>query len=142
MINKTNNWVICQTIGIQINYDDKKGNRPIHYMVKCQKDIDQIISYFLEDIEGLHSFDSDGLLPIHIVSKNLFDWNIIKPFLDNNINLEVFSEEGMNSLHYVCRYASKECILNFIQLNVDGVLSKFYLYRQIFCHAFLDLLEI
>lgn len=104
--------------GVDLNCSDIKGNKPIHYITEYQNNNDMIISHFLDN--NLTVFNCNGMLPIHLISKNLSDWSNIQPFIDANCNLEAVSKEGFRPLHYICKYGpSSEIIKKFINLDIQ-----------------------
>jgi hypothetical protein len=123
---------------IDINCIDMHGNRPVHYIFEYQENIDLIANYFIDNNKELF-FNNKGMLPIHIVCKNLNVWSKIEWFLKTNSNnyLELTSRENLKPLHYVCKYAKNlDVIKKFICLDVcldndnDNILTEQLLYTN------------
>lgn len=111
---------LIENKSVVLNELDAKGNQPIHYLTKYQKNISEIATHFFEESD-MRSMNNHGLMPIHILAKNITSWDTIVPFLNTKQELELVSEEGMTPLHYLCKYCGDiNIIINY--LNIENII--------------------
>jgi hypothetical protein len=99
---------------------DILGNLAVHYMCEHQKITPEIYN-IVASAETADIKNSEGLCPIHIISKYNNDWKNFAPFIQacNSYHFNIASNEGRYALHYICEFANFDTIRRVIDLDID-----------------------